>query len=333
VYRHFLVPLDGSHLAEAVLDGTLELARRCGARLTLLHILEQSAPAKIHGDRHLRHIPEAEAYLAGLAARLDFPHARLTFEVHPHPEADVALSIFRHAAELNADLVVLSTHGLIGLREWLFGSVAQKVLRREAPPVFMLQPTARGTAPEFRPARALVYLDGTTAGEAGLTAVEPLARQCGIELHLVMCIPTRSALTGGRAATGTLLPTTMAAILDLAERDATDQLRAQLERLQASGVTATAQVVRGDPLSQLVEAALHLPADILCLTTRGESGLEALGTEEVAPKILTRFHGAFFLVHNESELPARPRPDPAQPAPDKARKQEDTPPAGVVPPS
>jgi len=319
VYRHFLVPLDGSHLAEAVLAGTLELARRCGARVTLLHILEQSAPATIHGDRHLRHIPEAEAYLAGLVARLDFPHDRLALEVHPHPEADVALSIFRHAAELSADLVVLSTHGLIGLREWLFGSVAQKVLRRGAPPVFILQPTARGSAPEFHPARALVYLDGTTAGEAGLTAVEQLARQCGMELHLLMCIPTRSALTGGRAATGTLLPTTMAAILDLAERDATDQLRTQLERLQASGVTATAQVVRGDPLSQLVEVALHLPADIICLTTRGESGLEALGTEEVAPKILTRFNGAFFLVHHVSELPANPRPDPAQPVRDNAR--------------
>jgi nucleotide-binding universal stress UspA family protein len=307
-----------------VLAGTLELARRCGARLTLLHILEHSAPATIHGDRHLRHIPEAEAYLAGLAARLDFPRARLTLEVHPHPEADVALSIFRHAAELGADLVVLSTHGLIGLRGWLFGSVAQKLLRRDAPPVFMLQPTASGTAPEFNPGRALVYLDGTSAGEAGLTAVEQMARQCGMEVHLLMCIPTRSALTGGRAATGTLLPTTMAAILDLAERDATEQLRAKLEHLQASGITATARVVRGDPLSQLVEVGLHLPADILCLTTRGESGLEALGTEELAPKILSRFKGALFLVHGESGLPASPGPDPAQPVRDDARKHNDT---------
>jgi nucleotide-binding universal stress UspA family protein len=308
VYRHFLVPLDGSHLAEAVLPGTLELARRCGAGLTLLHILEQSAPATIHGDRHLRDIPEAETYLADLAARLDFPRDRLTLEVHPHREGDVALSILQHAAELSADLVVLSTHGLIGLREWLFGSVAQKVLRRKAPPVFILQPTASGTAPEFHPTRALVYLDGTTGGEAGLTSIEPLAQQCGMELHLLMCIPTRSALTGERVATGILLPGTMAAILDLAERGATDQLRAQLERLQTGGITATAQVVRGDPLTQLVEVALRLPADVLCLTTRGESGLEALGTEEVAPKMLTRFGGAFFLVHSESATAKKPTP-------------------------
>jgi len=41
----------------------------------------------------------------------------------------------------------------------------------------------------------------------------------------------------------------------------------------------------------------NLAADLLCLTTRGESGLSALGTEAVAPKILTRFEGAFLLVH------------------------------------
>lgn len=313
MYRHFLVPLDGSRLAEAVLGGTLELARRCGARLTLLHILEPSAPATIHGDRHLRTKPEAEAYLTGLAARLDFPSNRLSLEVHSHPEANVALSIFQHADELKADLVVLSTHGLIGLRGWLFGSVPQQVLRRGAPPVFMLQPTASGDAPEFRPARGLVYLDGTAGGEAGLTAIEPLARTCGMELHLLMCIPTRSALTGGRGAAGILLPGTMAAILDLAERGATDQLAAHVKRLGSGGIKTTAEVVRGDPLSKLVEAALRLPADVLCLTTRGESGLEALGTEEVAPRILTRFGGAFFLVRSEEEPPASARRDSDQP--------------------
>jgi nucleotide-binding universal stress UspA family protein len=306
MYHHFLIPLDGSTLAEAVLPGTLELARRCHARLTLLHILEQRAPATIHGDRHLRDVPEAEAYLADLAARLDFPADRIQWEVHSHAEADVALSIFRHAVELGADLVVLSTHGLIGLREWLFGSVPQKVLRRGAPPVFLLQPTADGTAPVFHPGRALVYLDGAAGGETGLAAVEALARQCGMELHLLMCIPTRSALTGEGAAAGVLLPSTMAAILDLAERGAADELRTQLLRLQSIGITATAQVVRGDPLTRLVEVALELPADVLCLTTTGESGLEALATREVAPKMLTRFHGAFFLVHNERERPADP---------------------------
>jgi hypothetical protein len=41
--------------------------------------------------------------------------------------------------------------------------------------------------------------------------------------------------------------------------------------------------------------------------------LEALGTEEVAPRILTRFGGAFFLVRSEEEPPASARRDSDQP--------------------
>ncbi len=297
MYRHFLVPLDGSQLAEAVLPGTLELARRCRARVTLLHILEQSAPATVHGDRHLRHVPEAEAYLSHLAGRLDYPRAQLALEVHPRPEGDVARSIFQHAAELSADLVVLSTHGHMGLREWLFGSVPQKVLRPGAPPVLMMQPTPQGQPTSFQPASGVVYLEGTTGDAAILAAAGELAQQCGTALHLVMCVPTRSTLVGSRAATGTLLPTTVAAVLDLAERGAAEVVAGHLAQFASRNITATAQVMRGDALKQLVEVARSRPADILCLTTHGESGLAALGTEEIAPHILSQFNGAFLLVH------------------------------------
>ena len=297
MYRHFLVPLDGTKLAEAVLPGTLELARRCQARVTLLHILEQRAPTTIHGDRHLRHVGEAEAYLAEVLGRLDFPRDRLAFEAHPQPEGDVARSIFHHAGELKADLLVLSTHGRFGWREWLFGTVAQKVLRRGAPPVLMLQPGLSGQAPEFKPERALVYVEGAAHSETALQAAEQLAQQCGLRLHLVMCIPTQATLAAEQAAAAALLPTTMAAILDLAERGAAEQLQGHLEELQAQKLTASAQVVRGDALSQLTEVARQRQADILCLTTHGESGLAALGTPEVAPKMLARFKGALLLAH------------------------------------
>lgn len=296
---HFLVPLDGSRLAETVLPATLALARRAPARLTLLHILEQAAPATVHGDRHLRQMPEAETYLERLAETLDFPRDQISLEVHPHPEADVARSIFQHARELSADLVILSTHGYLGLRAWLFGSVPQKVLRYATPPVFMLQPTEAGTARDFSPGRAVVYLDGTPAAEAGLRVAEQWAKRWGMELTLLMCVPTRSNLLGARAAAGTLLPTTTGALLELTAQAAADQLQAHLARLQAEGINGTAQVVRGDPLTQLVEFAQSVAADVLCLTTRGESGLAALGTETIVPETLTRFNGAFLLAHAE----------------------------------
>ncbi len=296
---HFLVPLDGSRLAETVLPGALALARRAPTRLTLLHILEQAAPATVHGERHLRQLTEAETYLQRLADSLDFPRDHISLEVHPHPEADVARSIFQHARELSADLVMLSTHGYLGLRAWLFGSVPQKVLRYATPPVFLLQPSDAGTARAFSPGRAVVYLDGTRAAEAGLRVAERWAKHWGMELSLLMCVPTRSNLSGARAATGTLLPTTTGALLELTAQAAADQLQAHLARLQAAGINCTAQVVRGDPLMQLIEMAQSVAADVLCLTTRGESGLAALGTEVIVPEVLARFNGAFLLAHAE----------------------------------
>jgi nucleotide-binding universal stress UspA family protein len=211
----------------------------------------------------------------------------------------VARSIFQHAAELQADLVVLSTHGRMGLREWIFGSIAQKVLRRGAAPVFMLQPTPAGAAPEFRPERAVVYLEGTAADQAVLAAAEGLAAQCGTSLHLLMCVPTRDTLAAQHAPTGTLLPTAMAAVLDLAERGAAEQLQTYVTHLQDRQIAASAQVVRGDALQKLIETARQRSTDLICLTTHGESGLAALGTEEVAPKILPKFNGAFLLIRAE----------------------------------
>lgn len=296
MYQHFLVPLDGSRLAEAVLPGTLTLAARCGARLTLLHILEQGAPATVHGDRHLRAPAEAEAYLAEVRERHHLP-PDVTLEVHPVYESDVAASIFAHAAELGADLVVLSTHGRSGWRTWVSGSVAQQVLRRPGPAVFLLQPTPEGAPPVFQPERVLALLDGTSADAAGLAAAAELARAGHLHLHLLMCVPTLATLSSRQAAIGTLLPSTVNALLDLAERGAADHLQPRLDDLRAGGLAVTAQVVRGDPLEQVMTAAGQLPAQIVCLTTQGESGLMALGTDAIVPKILTRFAGGLLLVH------------------------------------
>ena len=62
--KTLLVPLDGSPAAEAVLPAATTLARALPARLSLLHSIERDAPDRVHGERHLTGVAEAEAYLA-----------------------------------------------------------------------------------------------------------------------------------------------------------------------------------------------------------------------------------------------------------------------------
>ena len=141
-FRTLLVPLDGSHLAEAVLPAVECLASRFHATVTLLHVLEQAARATIHGQRHLTDSAEAKTYLGGVAERLRATGIAVTIHVHGVREGDVARSIVDHSQEINADLVILCTHGGSGLRGVLFGSIAQQVLRQGAEPILLIPPGA-----------------------------------------------------------------------------------------------------------------------------------------------------------------------------------------------
>ena len=69
MFKHILVPLDGSHLAEAALAPAARIAGTLGAPVTLIHIIEQEAPREVHKDRHLTQADEAQAYLREVAAR------------------------------------------------------------------------------------------------------------------------------------------------------------------------------------------------------------------------------------------------------------------------
>ena len=50
MYKHLLVPLDGSRLAEAALPAAFGLARKLNADVTLLHVIERRAPI-LQGSR------------------------------------------------------------------------------------------------------------------------------------------------------------------------------------------------------------------------------------------------------------------------------------------
>ena len=109
MFKHLLVSLDGSRLAEAALPAAVSLAGTLGARVTLFHVMERGAPQEIHGERHLTSLDEAGAYLDEVSARF-FP-AGMPLERHVHGSEvnDVARSIAEHVAELRSDLIVMCT--------------------------------------------------------------------------------------------------------------------------------------------------------------------------------------------------------------------------------
>jgi nucleotide-binding universal stress UspA family protein len=300
---HLLVPLDGSRLAEGAVAPAIALATRLGAGVRLVHILERGAPATIHGERHLTSTGEAEAYLHGVASR--FADAGIPVEVHTHssPEGDVADSIAVHARAGRADLIVLCAHGRGGLRGWLSGAIAQRVVRHGGAPVLMIrQGAAPGTAP-FAPRTVLVALDGTTAGEAALPAALALARATGATLHLLVVVATVGTIAGERAATARLVPGATGAALDLESATA----RGYLDRLRTSlvggGFTVTTEVARGDATEMVLAGAVRAGEGVVALATHGRAGLDALWSASVGARVVARTSGPLLLVGVRGALP------------------------------
>ena len=293
MFSHLLVPLDGSHLAESVLPAAEAIARQFGASVTLLHVIEPRPPARVHGERHLSTVPEAEAYLAEVVAHA-FAGLPVRTHIHGPADADVAASIARHTNELRIELIVLCTHGRGRTRDLLYGSVAQQVLRQGQVPVLLVR--ADGAAPAFLCERILVPLDGSPASEAALPAAEAVARAFVGRLHLVTIVPTAATVSADRALAARLLPGATAASLELEEDAMRTYLTGVAERLRGAGVVADAEVARGDPASGVLDAIDRSGADFVVMATHGRSGLSAAWAGSVASRISARCRKPILLV-------------------------------------
>ncbi len=296
MFKHLLVPLDGSPLSETALPAAWYLAKTLNARVTLLHLIERNAPAEVHHARHLRTADEATAYLDEVKRRAFPKTAPVEYHVHTTEIDHVARSLADHAAELAVDLIVMCTHGRGNARRWLFGSNAQKVIGLSATPMLLIPPLPDQTAIAFQCQRIVVPLDGNVEHEQGLHTATELAQVYHAAIHLVLVIPTLDKLKGEKAATGKLLPHTMEALLDLSQDSAEEYLRDHLIRLQSAGLTATAEIARGDATAAIVAVLQRAGADLIALGTHGKTGLDAFWSGSVTPAITERSPVPLLLV-------------------------------------
>lgn len=293
--RKILVPLDGSPLAEAVLPAVTTLCASTRAVVALVHVLERSAPASVHGHRHLQRVPDAEAYLARVSARLTAQDLVVECHVHPDHEADVAKSIAGHVTELGADLVACCTHGRGGPRDWVWGSLAQLILRRVEQPVLLVRADKLGGTPPFVLKSVVIALDGSPAAETVLPAALALCAATGAQPRLVVAIATLGTVGGDRAAGARLAPAATAAALDLETEQAWEYLRQLQGGLHEVGVDATFEVVRGDPVEVALELVDGRPDSLLALATHGRGRLEALWAASVGGRVIARSAGPLLL--------------------------------------
>jgi nucleotide-binding universal stress UspA family protein len=141
MFTRILVPTDFSEPSDAALLYATELAARFGATIHLVHVVEDPIVTGAFGVE--AYAPESPGMSAALRADAEFrlnerlnditrAGVRATCEVLNGPSAP---TIVNAAGELAIDLIVMGTHGRMGMAHAIMGSVAERVVRVAPCPV------------------------------------------------------------------------------------------------------------------------------------------------------------------------------------------------------
>jgi nucleotide-binding universal stress UspA family protein len=139
MYKHILMPTDGSKCSEEAIKQGLTFAKELNADVTFLYAVEDPAyeiakAAPYRKPFHDYLLEEAQASLKKARQLADELGVMATTQLVDHENPVTAI----HDAEKEFDLIVMGTHGRRGFNRFAFGSVAEGVLRRSKKPCLVI---------------------------------------------------------------------------------------------------------------------------------------------------------------------------------------------------
>lgn len=143
MFKTILFATDFSESSDHAFQYALSLARKFESRLGIIHVI--SEPVDLRGF-YVPHISfdKLEEEIEQGALKMMEKFCRTHVQDYANVESFVVPGIpydeiIKKAVEINADLIVVGTHGRTGLDHVLFGSTAEKVVRKSAVPVMTIR--------------------------------------------------------------------------------------------------------------------------------------------------------------------------------------------------
>ena len=145
MYKHILVPTDGSKASVRAVQQAVDLARAIGARVTGLFVAPAPTPLLFKGLVPVRHLqPDQHAALTAKAAVRILGEVEALAKVAGAPCETLTVdgeypaeAILATAVKRKCDLIVMASHGRRGIAGVLLGSETQKVLLQSKAPVLV----------------------------------------------------------------------------------------------------------------------------------------------------------------------------------------------------
>jgi nucleotide-binding universal stress UspA family protein len=277
MYTRILVPLDGSKTAEKALPFARFLARQLKLPVELLEVIDiAEIGRRIPPDKAqfagaaLENVERSRAkYLKEIAGT--FPEVAVSCAVEKGTAAEVIVD--KAAAEKNT-LINMATHGHSGIKRWLLGSVAEKVLRGTTNPLLLIRVTEEAkTEGEASLRSVIVPLDGSELAECALPTIAELAQSLQLEVVLFRAytIPYSALAVDPE---GFYLVSDEELISAMRD-EVVAYLNKKAETIKKLGVERIAAVAEyGIASDEIISLAGKTPDNVIAMCSHGRSGVK-----------------------------------------------------------
>jgi nucleotide-binding universal stress UspA family protein len=275
VFSKLVVALDGSVESERILPLASTIARITGGELNIVRVIDDDAESA-ELDAAIRQLASLSAEMGSVGLPL---HTNVV-------RGDVVGQLLREIDRVNADAVLMTTHGRGGLKRALMGSVTEKMLEHSNVPVIALRSGGKAVDTIHT---VVVPIDDSLGSALALSAAKLLAGPASAHIELLHVVPPLVRYLRGRY------------IHPEWEEETRARAEANMELLASSlrhiGFDAHGRAVIGQVAPSIVATANEVRADLIVMTTSGYTGPVRAILGSVADEVLRTAEVPVLLLH------------------------------------
>jgi nucleotide-binding universal stress UspA family protein len=301
MFKSILIPIDASTNSQNAAMVGLEFARKLGASVRIVHVLQQRVMYPLQVETFY----DAEARAQGHeiikpwhtnAERLGVTCETLVIE---SPLWNTGEAIVEAAKESNCDLIVMGTHGREGLERLMIGSVAERVSRLATQPVMLVRNSATNNTKINPFEKLFVPVDGSDTSAIALGVAHELCRGLNASLEIAHVVPDLPIpLTDP---VGAYAAFDYAGLAKTLEESGREILTKAVKNTTVGNVSSNLILAGGQHISAaILNAARDASSDLIVIGTHGRSDMDRLLLGSVAEGVIHHAEVPVLLVRSST---------------------------------
>jgi nucleotide-binding universal stress UspA family protein len=275
-YKKLLVALDGSELSERAIPYAQAIAKTRGSEVILFTVSIASVDQFDRPMKAYLELKAKELQSQGIEASSAIAYGNVPDEIVDFADKD------------NIDLIIISTHGYSGIKRWVLGSVARKVLYGTSVQVLLVKSKAPKVS-QVELKKLLLPLDGSPFSESPIPSIEQLIKGTGAEIVLTLVCEPPVVPSYGDHPINPTWEKHRDKLWAEAKQQASEYMKKMEARLEKQGVKVTSQVIPGElgrVADTILQAAQKEKVDLITMATHGRSAVSRWVYGGVANRIV-----------------------------------------------